>query len=248
MITVVVLTHNEEKNIADCLESIKWCDQIIVIDDESQDRTVDIAEKEKVEVIKAPLNGNFSKQRNLGLEHAKNDWVLYIDADERVTDSLRYEIQSVMSDPMASFNGHLVKRKDVMWGRQLSHGETGNASFLRLAKKDAGRWEGAVHEKWKIKGRIGKLNNSLFHFPHPTIAQFLKEVNLYTDIRSRELYEGKVRANFFSIIFHTKAKFFQNYFFKKGFLDGVPGLISAVLMSFHSFLVRGKLWFLWQKN
>ncbi len=248
MITAVVLTHNEEKNIVDCLESIKWCDQVLVIDDNSKDRTVELAEREKAQVIQEPLNKNFSKQRNLGLELSKGDWVLYIDADERVTDSLRYEIQSVVSDPMTPFSGFLIKRKDIMWGKELRFGETGSAYFLRLAKKNAGKWEGSVHEKWKVRGKIGKLNNSLLHFPHPTIAQFLTEINLYTDIRSRELYEKKIRVNFFSIILHTKAKFFQNYFLKRGFLDGIPGLISAILMSFHSFLVRGKLWVLWQKD
>jgi len=248
MITAIVLTHNEERNIVDCLESIKWCDQIIVIDDNSKDRTVDLAERENADVIREPLGENFSEQRNLGLKRAREEWVLYIDADERVTDPLRYEIQSVISDPMTPFNGYFIKRKDMMWGKELRYGEAGNASFLRLAKKDSGKWEGSVHERWRVKGKTGKLNNSISHFPHPTIAQFLTELNLYTDIRSRELYEKKVRANFFSIIFHTKAKFFQNYLFKRGFLDGIPGLVSAAIMSFHSFLVRGKLWLLWQKD
>lgn len=248
MITAVVLTHNEEKNIMDCLESIKWCDQIIVIDDDSKDLTRELAEKEKVEVVRESLDGNFSKQRNIGLERAKNDWVLHVDADERITDSLRYEIQSVISDPMNPYSGFTIKRRDIMWGKELRHGEAGGFFLLRLAKRDAGKWEGLVHERWKIKGKIGKLKNSLQHFPHPTIAQFLTEVNLYTDIRSRELYEKGIRANFLSIFLYTKAKFFQNYIIKRGFLDGIPGIISAVMMSFHSFLVRGKLWLLWQKD
>lgn len=248
MITAVVLSHNEEKNIADCLESLKWCDQILVIDDNSGDLTRELAEKEKAEVVSESLDGNFSKQRNLGLERARNEWVLYVDADERVPDSLRYEIQSVISDPMNPCSGFVVKRKDVMWGRQLRYGETGNAAFLRLAKRGVGKWEGLVHERWKIKGKIRRLSNPLLHFPHPTIAEFLEKLNLYTDIRSKELYEKKVRASFFSIILHTKAKFIQNYFVKRGVLDGIPGLMSAILMSFHAFLVRGKLWLLWQKN
>lgn len=247
MITAVVLTRSEEKNIVDCLLSIKWCDEILVVDDNSNDRTRELAEREKTKVIKAALNGDFSKQRNLGLGIAKGDWVLFIDADERVTDSLRYEIQSVIADSMNPFNGYLIKRFDVMWGKILQHGDT-NISLLRLAKKNAGKWEGPVHEKWVVKGKVGKLRNSIQHFPHPTIGEFLEKLNLYTDLRSRELYRKGVRSNFISVIAYTKTKFIQNYFIKRGFLDGVPGLISAVMMSFHSFLVRGKLWFLWQKD
>ncbi len=248
MITVVVLTKNEEKNIVDCLDSLKWCDQILVIDDNSEDLTRDLAKREGVEVINEPLGGNFSKQRNLGLEKAKNEWVLFVDADERVTDPLRYEIQSVISDSMSQHSGFLIKRKDILWKKELKYGETGGASFLRLAKKGKGRWAGMVHEKWKVKGKIGKLNNSLKHFPHQTLEEFLTEINLYTDIRSKELHERGVRANFFSIIAYPKTKFILNYFIKRGFLDGLEGLVFAIIMSFHSFLVRGKLWMLWQKE
>lgn len=248
MITAVVLTKNEEKNIVDCLGSVKWCDEVLIIDDNSEDRTMDLAKRENAEIIQQVLNGNFSKQRNLGLEKAKNDWVFFVDADERVTDSLRYEIQSLISDPMNPFNGFLIKRKDIIWGKELKHGETGNISFVRLAKKSSGKWEGLVHEKWKVRGKIDKLNNSLLHYPHQALGQFLTEINLYTDIRSRELYEKGVKSNFFFIILYPKAKFFINYFIKRGFLDGIEGLVFALVMSFHSFLVRGKLWMLWQKE
>lgn len=248
MISAIILTRNEEKNIADCIGSVKWCDEVIVIDDNSEDRTVSIAGKEKVEILKEDLDGNFSRQRNLGIDKAKGDWILFVDADERVTDSLRYEIQSVISDPLNYYNGFVLKRKDFIWNKQLRYGETAGISFLRLARKNSGRWEGRVHEKWKVKGKIGKLNNSLIHFPHQTLEQFLSEVNLYTDIRSKELYSKGVKTNLFLIIAYPKAKFFVNYIIRRGFLDGLPGLVFATVMSFHSFLVRAKLWMLWQKK
>ncbi len=248
MITAVVLTKNEDKNIVNCLDTLKWCDEIIVIDDNSKDNTAELAKREKVSVYEQSLDGNFSNQRNFGLDKAKGEWVLFVDADERVTDGLRYEIQEVTSYPLNPYNGFELKRTDVIWGKHLRHGETANASFLRLAKKDAGRWQGLVHEQWNIRGKIGKLNNSLQHFPHPTIAEFLKEINLYTDLRSKELYDKKVRANFFSIIAYPKAKFILNFFIRRGFQDGLEGFIFALMMSFHSFLVRGKLWMLWQKK
>lgn len=248
MITAIVLTKNEEKNIVDCIDSLKWCDQILVVDDISDDLTRDLAKKEGVEVVIHSLENDFSKQRNFALQKAKGEWVLFVDADERVTDSLRYEIQSLISDPMNPYNGFLIKRKDVIWNKELKYGETANASFLRLAKKSSGIWEGAVHEKWKVKGRIGKLRNALKHFPHQTLDEFLKEINFYTDIRSKQLYEKGIKSNFIFIILYPKAKFLQNFIIRRGFLDGIEGFIFTIIMSFHSFLVRGKLWMLWQKD
>ncbi len=135
-----------------------------------------------------------------------------------------------------------------MWGKVLKHGETGNISLLRLAKKGSGEWEGTVHERWNIKGKTTTLRNSLDHFPHQTIAEFLREINFYTDLRAEELFRKKVKSNWLSIIIYTKAKFFVDYVIKAGFLDGLEGLVFALLMSLHSFLVRGKLWLLWQKD
>lgn len=246
MISVIILTHNEERNIIDCLDSVKWCDEILVIDDNSEDRTVELAKKEGALVFSSNLNGNFSRQRNFGLSKAKGDWILFVDADERITDPLRYEIQSVISDGMNPYDGFRINRKDVLWGKQLMYGETGNVNFLRLCRKNKGIWSGKVHEVWKINGKVEKLKNSMLHYPHQSVEEFLKEINFYTDIRAEELYEKKVKSGLGSVILYPKAKFFLNFFIKQGFRDGIPGLVFALMMSFHSFLVRSKLWMMWQ--
>lgn len=129
-----------------------------------------------------------------------------------------------------------------MWGKELKYGETGNISLLRFARKDAGVWEGMVHEKWNIKGLIGKLKNPLRHYPHQTVSEFLKAVNIYSNVRAEELRIKNKKAFFWSIITYPLGKFFLNYLLKRGFLDGIQGFIFAVFMSLHSFLVRGKLW------
>lgn len=250
MISAVILTKNEEKNIVDCLESIMWCNEIIVIDDNSQDRTVEIIKNlknEKINILTRPLENDFSTQRNFGHKRAREEWVLFIDADERVTEGLRYEIEYLLSSENLleqKMRGFYVRRIDVMWGKELRYGEMGNVKLLRLAKRNAGKWEGKVHERWKIEGLIGKLKNPFLHYPHQTISELLKEINFYTDIRARELHRQVIRAYWTSIILYPLGKFLLNYFLKKGFLDGIPGLIIAIMMSFHSFLVRGKLWFL----
>lgn len=243
MISVVVLTKNEEKNIEDCLKTLLWCDEILVIDDYSIDKTVIIAKKYTKHVFSHNLEDNFSAQRNFALEKAKGDWILFVDADERVSKTLAEEIQEKISSP-SKIDGFYIKRDDFMWGKKLQYGETADVQLVRLAKKNAGKWKGIVHEIWDIHGMKGVLQNPLEHYPHQTLSEFLEEINYYTTLRAAELYKKKTPVSGFSILLYAKGKFFQNYFLKLGFLDGISGLLVAILMSFHSFLVRGKLWLL----
>ncbi|MDO8610146.1 MAG: glycosyltransferase family 2 protein [bacterium] len=250
MISAVILAKNEEQNIEKCLESVKWCDEIIVVDDNSSDSTSEIANKYKAVVYPHPLENNFSTQRNFGLSKAKGDWIFFVDSDEVVSDELAYEIEHVIgikNQNLNNYNGFYTKRTDFMWGKQLRYGETGGIKLLRLAKKDAGKWEGLVHERWIINGRIGELANPLFHFPHSNLTELLEEINFYTDLRARELKDNNAMVYFWSIFLFPLGKFSLNYFIKRGFLDGLRGLIFAIIMSFHSFLVRGKLWTLQEK-
>jgi glycosyltransferase involved in cell wall biosynthesis len=244
----VILTKNEENNIVDCIESLQWCNETIVIDDNSADRTVELAKTHKAKVFTHELAGNFSEQRNFGLEKAEGDYVLFIDADERVSLSLQYEILSILNNPLQQYKGFYFKRKDILWGKELNFGETGNIRLLRLGKKGVGIWRGKVHEKWHIKGETYDFQNTLQHFPHQTLLEFLREINFYTGLRAHELYKEKKKSSIFTIIAYPIGKFGLNYFLKRGFLDGIEGLLLAILMSFHSFLVRGKLWLLWQKK
>jgi glycosyltransferase involved in cell wall biosynthesis len=247
MISVVILTKNEEENILDCLESVLWCDEIIVVDDYSTDRTIEVIKNfssGKVKIFQHNLDNNFSNQRNFAISKASYEWILFIDADERVSTDLREEINAVIIDQShkRDIDGFYIKRKDYIWGKILNHGETGNIKLLRLAKKVKGKWTGEVHEIWEIKGKVAELENRLFHYPHQTISEFLREINFYTTIRATELYESGKKVSLFQIILYPKAKFFVNYFLKLGILDGLEGFVFAILMSFHSFLVRAKLW------
>ena len=248
MISVIVLTKNEEKNIDECLSTVSWADEVIVIDDNSNDRTVEIAKKRGVKAISHPLNNDFSQQRNFGLSQTKGDWILFVDADERISSALWYEIMAITNDPAGIYNGFYLKRRDVIWGKELKYGETGNVKLLRLARKDSGIWKGRVHEIWEVSRKTAVLKNPIMHYPHQSIKEFLQEVNYYTDLRAGELHKKKVYSSWISIIIYTKLKFIVNYFVKGGIFDGIPGLLFALMMSFHSFLVRGKLWQLWQKK
>lgn len=253
MLSVVILTKNEEKNILDCLETVSWADEIIILDDNSDDRTLETAEKlglKNLRIIKRDLQKDFAMQRNYATQKAKNEWILFIDADERVTPELRREINDFLIEEKNNhkFNGMYVKRRDILWGKLLKHGETGKIKLLRLAKKSSGKWQGKVHEEWTVEGNTDTFISFVLHFPHQTISEFLAEINFYTTIRAAELYNNGTSTSLLQIIVYPKAKFYVNYFFKLGVLDGLEGLIFAILMSLHSFLVRGKLWLLWEKR
>lgn len=250
LISAVVLTKNEEKNVIDCLESLSFANEIIVIDDNSNDRTQELVENfqknhQGVKFYKRSLDGDFSAQRKFGIEKSINDWIFFVDADERISSELATEISENISD---DYGGFLIPRRDFMWGRELLHGETGRIRLLRLFNKNKGSLRGKVHETWETKNRVGKLINPIKHYPHPTISQFLKEINFYTDLRAKELKDQGRKSSALAIIFYPVCKFILNYFLKLGILDGNAGLVHAILMSFHSFLVRGKLWLLWQKE
>lgn len=246
MISAIILTKDEEKNIKECINSVKWCNEIIVIDDCSKDNTTEIAKQLSAKVYIKPLV-NFSSQRNFGISKATCEWILFIDADEIASDALTFEILNVTSKWTGGienkFEGFYIPRFDSMWEKRLNYGESGT-KLIRLGKKTAGKWVGNVHEKWKIDGEVGTLKSPIIHYPHKTISEFLKEINFYTNIRAEELKKQKVKTHWWSILFFPFGKFVFNYFIKKGFLDGERGLISAIMMSFHSFLVKSKLWIL----
>ena len=245
MISAVILAKNEEKNLPGCLESIRQlADEIIVINDDSTDKTIEIAKEFEAKVFTHSLSNDFAQQHNFGLGKAKGDWVLFIDADERVSPKLEKEI--ILAVKKQNKAGFYLKRQEFFNGKPLKHGETAHY-LLRLGRKGKGKWQREVHETWEIKGEIGKLENPLLHYSHPTLSEFIEHVNRFSTLHAQVLLKEGVKPSLFRIIFYPKAKFMQNYLFRLGFLDGTLGIIVALMMSFHSFLARAKLYFLWKK-
>jgi glycosyltransferase involved in cell wall biosynthesis len=246
-LTTVILTKNAEKTLERCLKSVAFADEIIILDDSSTDKTKEIAHTYNANIIEHSLNDDFAQQRNKAMEQAKGDWLLFVDADEEVTPELVSEITSAISNTNQHQKvAYHIKRRDFWWGRELKHGEVSKVrqvGLIRLMKKDSGAWEGKVHERFVVNtGEIGTLQSFLNHYPHPTVSEFLQEVNMYSTLRARELYEQKVPSSMFHIILLPLGKFILTYFIKRGFLDGSAGFVYAFFMSFHSFLVRSKLY------
>lgn len=239
-ISAIVLTKNEAKTIEKCLKSLSWCDEVIVIDDNSTDKTEEIAKGFKATIYKRDLNEDFSAQRNFGLEKESSEWAIFVDADEEVSKELAEEIKLVTAK--TSVDGYYIKRRDFAFGKWLNFGETANLYLLRLGRKGNGKWERPVHETWKIKGTAGKLQNCLLHYSHEELTPSLEKINDYTNIEAGYRIKKGDSSNYFQILFFPLGKFIKNFFLLGGFLDGMSGFLMAGLMSVHSFLVRVKLW------
>lgn len=239
MLSVVVIAKNEEGELGKCLASVPEEAEKIVIDDESTDRTVEVAKSLGVVVYPHRLE-NFAQQQNYGLEKASGPWVLFLDADEVLSSQLQMEITEKLSS-QPSVVGYYLRRRTIFLGCPINWGEFREQRVLKLVNKNAHpRWERPVHEVLQVRGRTGILDGALWHNPHRNLGEFVAKINRYTDMEMQVQPGG--RTPWWEIVVYPVGKFMMNYFFRLGFLDGVRGLILAVMMSYHSFLKRAKIW------
>ena len=251
-ISLLLLTKNEQRNL---LKNFGWLDkcpnidEVIVIDDFSTDNTHIVAKKLKnnntnIIIKKRKLNNDFSTQRTYGINQAKNDWILWLDADETPSLELVKFLTNLTPDNIKTYS---FVRQNIFWNKLLKHGES-RQSLVRLFDKTCGKFSGKVHETWISSSPIKKTSLTFSHQPNQDMTSFLQKINFYTSIRAKELHKQKNNTSLFQIITYPLAKFASNYIIKFGFLDGTQGIIVSLLMSFHSFLVRAKLWQLSQKS
>lgn len=235
-LSIVILCHNQAEQLRDLLPTLDWVKQLLVIDDASSDDSITVARSNKAMVICQALDGDFSRQRNIGLEAASQDWVLFLDADERLTPDLKDEIQTIISSP-SQFEAYKLKRIDFLNGKKITHGEIGTTRLVRLGKKGAGVWERPIHEVWMIEN-TGQLIHPLHHHSHYQWSASIKKIAIYAQLEAAyRLSEGE-QPSLFELFVFPPVKFIQNFIFRLGFLDGWPGLYMALLMSCHSMLHR----------
>lgn len=240
MLSVTIITLNEEKNLRKCLESVAFADEVIILDSESQDRTLSIAREFTDKVFQEPWQG-FARQKNLAQEKAQGPWILNIDADERVTPELKEEILSaIQKDP--PYAGFKIPRKNFFCGQWIRHGGWYPNYQLRLYQKEAGSFaQREVHEQVVVKGPVGTLKAPLEHYTYDSISDYIKRMDRYSDLSARQyLQEGK-KVSWPEILFRTKYTFLKMWILQKGFLDGAKGLVLAVLYSYYTFVKYAKL-------
>lgn len=240
-LSVIVLTHNSQATLDACLSSVSWADEIVLVDDFSADRTVAIAQSyPRCRIYRRRLNDDFANQRNFAMARAKSSWQFFIDADEIASPRLVREIQAAIRSD--SYAGYEIPRQDRFLGQILRFGETGHIRLLRLFRSGYGYWKGRVHETVVPKGPVGRLTGSLEHCRDLTLTDFITRINWYSSIVAAEKIRSGQRFSVKELFFYPVGKFLQNYFWRMGWRDGLPGLIMAYGMSLHSLLVRTKLY------
>jgi (heptosyl)LPS beta-1,4-glucosyltransferase len=241
-LTVTVITRNEAANLEGALESVKWADEIVVVDSRSSDETVEIARRHATRVETHDWQG-YSAQRNYAAEIASNDWILAIDADERVPPALASEIQQIMGKgPTAS--GYRMPRVSHYLGRWIKGTDWYPDYQLRLYDRRVGRFNGKrVHESVELsEGKPGTLRHDLQHYPYRDISDHVTSIDHYTTLAAEEWFATGRRTNPLDVVFHPPAAFFRNFIVRGGFRDGTAGFLISVLNSYYVFLKILKLW------
>jgi glycosyltransferase involved in cell wall biosynthesis len=240
MLSVTVITLNEEKNLRSCLESAAFADEIIVLDSGSHDRTLAVAREFTDRVFQESWPG-FAQQKNSAQDKAKGPWILNIDADERITPELREEVLSLIhSDPLLA--GYKIPRKNYFCGQWIRHGGWYPNYQLRLYQKEAGRFSPReVHEQVEVAGKVGRLKSPLEHFTYQSISDYLQRMDRYSELSAQHYWlEGK-KITWPEILFRSFFTFFKMWILQRGFQDGSNGLLLAALYSHYTFTKYAKL-------
>jgi glycosyltransferase involved in cell wall biosynthesis len=241
-ISATVITKNEQDNIVLCLRSLAWADEIVVVDSQSGDQTVRLAQANGARVIINPWPGHI-QQKNFAIEQATGDWILSLDADEVVTPELREEIQAARQKGFCGRDGFYLPRQSMFLGKWIRHGGWYPDRHLRLFKKDKGRFGGMnPHDKVMLNGQAGRFKNHLLHYTYPSLETYFTRLNSYTGIAARELFNHGRRFSPLKLIFSPPATFIKMYLIKMGFLDGLEGLILGILSAFSVLVKNLKLW------
>jgi glycosyltransferase involved in cell wall biosynthesis len=240
-VSVTIITRNEAAHIAAALASVAWADERIVIDSGSTDDTVNIARAHGARVETRAWEG-YSTQKNYAASLATHDWILSLDADERVSDPLRAEIRQVLGHPELR-HGYRIPRVAFYLGRWIRSTDWWPDWQLRLYDRREGHWTRVhVHESVRISGPVGHLRGELQHYPYASVTEHLETIDRYTTIAAHELYEHGRRAGFSRIAVHPLLAFTRNYVLRGGFRQGSAGLIVSLLNSYYVLLKFVKLW------
>ncbi len=241
MLSVIILTKNEQDRIKTCLESVKWAEEIIILDNGSTDRTLEIA-KEYTKKIFIYKNLDFSTWRNKGIEKCSNAWVLYIDPDERILLPLKNEIsQLIKSDEFSAF---AISRKNIIFGQKVNYGPFWPDWVIRLLKKsDFDSWKGKIHEYPQFKGKLGYSKHSMLHLTHRNVDQIVLKSLEWSKIDAQLRFDSnhpKMSGWRFMRIFVSEI--FNQGILRKGFFSGSVGVMDSILQTFSMFITYIRLW------
>jgi len=240
-LSAVVITKNEAANIGRCLKSVSFADEIVVIDSGSTDQTVDIAVGLGARVHSIARWEGYGKTKRLGVKRAAGEWILSIDADEVVSPSLASEIQLAIASGSA-MSGYRFPRLTNFLGRWIRHCGWYPDYQLRLFRKDAGNFnEAVVHESVVLNGSVGRLQGDLLHYSDPTLEHYLVKFDRYTTLGAAQAHQEGRRAGWFDVAIRPIASFLSHYVIRRGFLDGLEGLVLSALSAMAVMVKYAKL-------
>jgi glycosyltransferase involved in cell wall biosynthesis len=240
-ISAVVVCFNEEDNIGSCLESASWCDEIIVVDSFRTDKTVEICRRYTERVIQRSWSG-FREQVSFAISEASRDWVLLIDADERISSPLRKEIEDALTRPASGTNGFAMPRLVYYFDRWWWRGGWYPDYKLRLFRRGMARCVGLdPHPKIEVQGTVRRLRNPIYHFSYRNVADHINRINSFTTISSQLMRREGKQWSWADALFRPLTRFLRCYVWKRGFLEGFPGFFIAVTAAYYVFLKYAKL-------
>lgn len=247
MLSVIIITKNEETHIAECIQSVSFADEIIVLDSGSTDETCTIARHLGARVYHTTHWPGFGKQKNKALDLASHEWVLSIDADERVPEALATEIQQVLQSPQA--DAYTVARLSCFAGRWIHHSGWWPDRLVRLFKRDKGRFKDVtVHESVIVQGVTQDLAGHLLHYPYDSLESLINKTNQYSSAAAQQLYGKGKKIGLIGIASKASWTFVRIYIIRRGFLDGKEGFVLAGVAAAGSFFRYSKLWLLNRKT
>ena len=238
-LTAVIIARNEEAALGACLDALSWCQEIVVVDSGSVDATSELARSRGARVLDHAWDG-YGRQKNFAVRQASNDWVLCIDADEIVSASLRENIQKALTG--GQFRAYELVRRNRFMGAWLRHGEGYPDWILRLFDRRVAQWsEDPVHEKVVTAERVGRIDGELLHNSAESLHVYIEKQNNYTSIQARAMFGRGARSGYLKLLFSPIARFVKFYFFRLGFLDGIPGLVHILIGCNNTLMKNAKL-------
>ena len=237
-VSVVTIVRNEEDILPRFLRSVDWADEIIVVDDFSDDRTVHIASQYTEKLFQRSLD-NYGEQKNFGVERARHEWILALDADEIVTPQLRHEIQSSLCSE--EYVAYQFPFKNLLFGRWIRHGGFYPFYRIRLFKKGKGRWIRGIHEYVDVVGPVGTMQHPLEHHTVRSLSAYIAKRKRFSDLHAEQLFDDGVRVTWWSTLYKPMRLFAGRLVLRAGFLDGMSGLVWHALSAIELFLTYAKI-------
>ena len=240
-LSVAVITLNAAHHLRRCLESTAWADELVVVDAESHDKTVQVAREFTDRVIVRPWAG-FAAQKNFALDQCGGEWILSLDADEEAAPELRAEIMTTIADAR-THDGYAVRRQNVFLDRWIRHGGLYPDWQVRLFRRGRGRFEErAVHESVSVKGSLGRLAGHLVHRSYEGVSDFVERANRYSSLAAEQMIREGRRVRAGELVLKPLGRFLSMYLLRHGFLDGRRGLLLASLYAYYVFMRSAKVW------